>query len=323
MVFRSNSTPGPVRVRKRKRASPAARAALWIVLSCLCIATMGSIVKGLGDNLSSFQVSFFRAAFGLVLVLPLVLPRGMQVFRAKRPILLVGRGIAGAVGMMAGFYAVVQMPLADATAITFTAPLFVVLLAGVFLGESVDRNRWLATLVGFLGVILLIQPDAGTIETAAVVALIGAMAIAAVKLMLRSLAKQEQALTILLYTSVIMTLITAAPAWLTWKTPTLTELSLLLIVGILANLGQYCMIRGYRLHEASKLAPLEYSRLIFAILLGAYVFAETPTGVTLIGAALIVLGSLYVALSKQRAFDHNGSINDFRYTAAIASSRIS
>ncbi|MGI9419494.1 MAG: DMT family transporter [Geminicoccaceae bacterium] len=310
-------------VRRRRRTSPAVWAALWVVMSCLCIATMASIAKGLGEHLSSFQVAFFRAAFGLALVLPLVLPLGMKAFRTRRPALLAGRGIAGAVGMMAGFYAVVHMPLAEATAITFTAPLFVVLLAGVFLGETVDRNRWLATIVGFLGVIFLIQPDTGAIETAAIVALIGAMAIAAVKLMLRSLAKQEQALTILLYTSVIMTLVTAAPAWMTWKTPTSAELGLLLVIGILANLGQYCMIRGYKLHEASKLAPLEYSRLIFAILLGAYVFAETPTGTMLTGAALIVFGSLYVALSKQRAFDHNGSIDDLRYMAAIANSRIS
>ena len=310
-------------VRRRRRTSPAFRAALWIVLSCLSIATMGSVAKALGETLSSFQVAFFRAVFGLALIVPLLLPHGLRAFRTKRPLLLAGRGMAGAVGMMAGFYAVMHMPLADAMAITFTAPLFVVLLAGVFLGEVVDRNRWLATLVGFLGVILLIQPSAGTIELAAIVALIGAMAIAAVKLLLRSLAKQEQALTILLYTSLIMTLVTAVPAWLTWKTPTLAELGLLLVIGILANLGQYCMIRGYRLHEASKLAPLEYSRLIFALFLGAYVFAETPTMATLGGAALIVLGSLYVALSKQRTFDHNGSINDFRYLAAVANSRMS
>lgn len=310
-------------VRRRRRTSPAIRAAFWIVLSCFCIVTMGSIAKGLGEHLSSFQVAFFRAAFGLALILPLVISHGTQVFRTKHRVLLAGRGIAGAVGMMAGFYAVVHMSLAEATAITFTSPLFVVLLAGLFLGETVDRNRWLATIVGFLGVILLIQPDTGIIELVAVVALIGALAIAAVKLMLRSLAKQEQALTILLYTSVIMTLVTAVPAWLTWKAPTLAELSLLLVIGILANLGQYCMIRGYRLHEASKLAPLEYSRLIFAILFGAYVFAEAPAASTLTGAALIILGSLYVALSKQRAFDHNGSINDLRYVAAIANSRMS
>lgn len=303
--------------------SSAIRAALWVVLSCFCIVTMGSIAKGLGEHMSSFQVAFFRAAFGLALILPLVVPRGAQVFRTKHLTLLTGRGVAGALGMMAGFYAVVHMSLAEATAITFTSPLFVVLLAGVFLGETVDRNRWMATIVGFLGVILLIQPDSGIVELAAVVALIGALAIAAVKLMLRSLAKQERALTILLYTSLIMTLVTAAPAWLTWKTPTLGELIFLLVIGILANLGQYCMIRGYRLHEASKLAPLEYSRLIFAILLGAYVFAEAPTAATLAGAALIVLGSLYVALSKKREIDHNSSIDDFRYTAAIANSRIS
>ena len=159
------------------------------------------------------------------------------------------------------------------------------------------------------------------IELAAIVALIGALAIATVKLLLRLIAKQEQALTILFYTGVIMTLVTAVPAGLTWKTPMLSELVLLLVVGVLATLGQYCMIRGYRLHEASKLAPFEYSRLIFAVLIGAYFFAETPTSATLAGAALIIAGNLYMALGKQSAFDHNGSVNDLRYIAAIVNSR--
>ena len=148
-------------ISKRRRRSLATRGACWVVLSCLCIAAMGAIVKALGDHLSSFQVAFFRASFGLILVLPLVLSRGTQVLRAKRPCLLLARGICGAVGVTAGFYAVVHMPLADATAITFTAPLFVVLLARFFLREAVDASRWLATIVGFMGVIFLLQPDGG------------------------------------------------------------------------------------------------------------------------------------------------------------------
>ena len=237
------------------------------------------------------------------------------------PLLLLGRGLAGAVGMMAGFYAVVHMPLAEATAITFTAPLFITLLAGLVLGETVDSKLWLATTIGFIGVLLLIQPSGGSVEVAALVALIGAAAVAAVKLMLRPLAQVERALTILVYTSIVMAVVTAVPAFLTWQKPTLGELGLLFAIGILANLGQFCMIRGYRLSEASRLAPLEYTRLLFAMMFGAYVFSETPTNATLAGAALIVIGGLYVALSKKRMRSHSGSIDEFRYIVAIANNR--
>lgn len=303
------------------RRSSAIKAAVWVLLSCFCIATMGAVVKALGTHLSSFQVSFFRAAFALIVILPAVLPHGVTVLRAKRPWLLLARGLAGAIGMMAGFYAVVHMPLADATAITFTAPLFVTLLAGLVLGEVVNGKLWLATLLGFVGALLLIQPSEGMIELAAIVALIGAAAVAAVKLMLRPLAQAERALTILIYTSIVMTIVTAVPAWLTWRNPTWTELGLLLAIGILANLGQFCMIRGYRLGEASRLAPLEYTRLLFAIMFGAYFFAEAPTGSTLAGTTLIVLGGLYVALGRKRERRRSYSTDDFRYLMAMAQAR--
>ncbi len=322
MARRSISRSMTTKVRQPSTRSSTFKAALWVVLSCFCIAVMGSLAKELGKNLSSFQVAFFRAAFGLAIIMPMVLSNGPAIFRTNRPVLILGRGLAGAIGMIAGFYAVVHMPLADATAITFTAPLFITLLAGLVLGETVDHKLWLATIVGFLGVLMLIQPSTGTIEHAAVVALIGALAVAAVKLMLRPLAQTERVLTILLYTCIVMTVVTAVPAWLTWQTPTTFELVLLLAIGVLANLGQFCMIRGYRLREASRLAPLEYSRLLFAIMFGAYVFSEAPTNATLCGVALIVLGSLYVALSRQRTRRRSESIDDFRYMVAVANGRL-
>ncbi|MGI9438008.1 MAG: DMT family transporter [Geminicoccaceae bacterium] len=277
---------------------------LWVLLSCLCISVMGVLVKLLGHNLSSFQIAFFRAAFALVMILPLILAKGPAIAKSSRPLLLIGRGLAGTIGMTAGFYAIIHMPLADATAIVFTTPLFVILLAGLVLGESIGTHHWIAAAIGFSGVVVLVQPSGGfVVQEAAMMALIGAMAVAAVKLMLRSLAQTEETLTILVYATVVMVVVTAGPAWWTWQWPTAGELIILVLIGLLANLGQYCMITGYRMREASDLAPFEYSRLLFALLFGMLVFSEFPVTATLLGAATIVLSNLYITVAAPKHQD--------------------
>ena len=271
------------------------RGALWIIASCLLITSMAVIVKVLGTRLDSLQLSFFRAAFGLLVVAPFALAAGPTILRTRRPGLHAARGIAGAIGMMSGFYALTHLPLADVTAIGFTKPMFLIVLAALVLRERVGYRRWSATIVGFLGVLIMVRPGGGVLELAALVAVLGAFAAACVKLFVKQLATTEQPLTILVYLGLITTTLTALPAYLVWQPPTLLELGLMLLVGGLASLAQLCIIRGYRLGEASALAPFEYSRLPFAATYGILLFAEVPDLYTLLGAALIVASTLYIA----------------------------
>jgi drug/metabolite transporter (DMT)-like permease len=275
------------------------RGALWVVLSCLSITSMAALVKTLGAHLDSFQLAFFRAGFGLLIVLPFALGAGWGVLRTRHIRLHLARGIAGTVAMMSGFYALTRLSLADATAITFTTPLFLTVLAALVLHEIVRWRRWSATALGFLGVLIMLRPGEGVLEPAALVALLGAACIASVRLVIKRLATSDGALTIILWFGLISTAASAVPAALVWRTPTLYELGLLVLLGCLASLTQVFMIRAYRIGEASALAPFEYFRLPFAMLYGILLFAELPDLYTLLGASIIVASTLYIARREQ------------------------
>jgi drug/metabolite transporter (DMT)-like permease len=194
-------------------------------------------------------------------VLPFAIGAGWGVLRTSQLKLHVVRGVAGSVAMMCGFYALTHLSLADATAITFTTPLFLTVLAALVLHETVRWRRWSATALGFLGVLVMLRPGEGVLELAALVALFGAACIATVRLVIKRLAATDGALTIIVWFGRVSTTVSAVPAALVWRTPTLLELGLLVLLGCLASLTQVFMIRGYRAGEASALAPFEYVRL--------------------------------------------------------------
>ncbi|MEM7022448.1 MAG: DMT family transporter [Pseudomonadota bacterium] len=282
--------------RRLARRLPAnVRGALWLILSCFCIASMAALVKALGARLDSFQLVFFRTFFGLLAALPFAVRSGIGVLRTRRFGLHLTRALAGTAAIMCGYFALTRIPLAEATAITFTTPLFLTLLAAVVLHETVRGYRWVATGFGFLGVLVMMRPGEGLLEVAALVALLGALCIATVRLLLKRLSTTEKPVTMIVYLGLIGTVISSVPAYWVWQTPTLFELSLLVLLGCVASISQVFMIRAYRVGEASALAPFEYVRLPFAAALGIWLFAEIPGLHTLFGIAIIVGSTLYIA----------------------------
>jgi len=283
--------------------APVWRGALWMLLSALLFAVMGMLVKWLGSRLDSFQVAFFRAGFGFLIILPFALAAGPSVLRPKRPGMHLLRGLLGASGMSCSFYALAHLPLAQATAYSFTKPLFLVLLAALFLGEKVRLRRLSATIVGFLGVLVMMRPTGG-IEPAALVAVFGTALTAGVVVTVKLLLRTERPVTVMFWFGLISSLLTLLPALYVWVPPTSRELLLLLATGAVGASAQSAMLRGYLLAEATALAPFSYVQLIFAGVLGYVVFAEVPGLQTLIGAAIIVGSTLYIvyreaALARQ------------------------
>jgi drug/metabolite transporter (DMT)-like permease len=256
---------------------------------------MSALVKGLGERLDSFQLAFFRSLFGLLTVLPFALVAGVGVLRTRRLGLHLARGLAGTVAMMCGFYALTHLTLAGATAIGFTTPLFLTVLASVVLHEVVRWRRWSATAFGFLGVLVMFRPGQGVLELAAFAALFGALCVATVRLLIKRLAATEGSLTMLVYLGLISTTVTAVPAAFVWQNPTLVEIALLVLLGCVSSATQIFMIRGYSIGEASALAPFEYARLPFAAFYGFLLFAEIPDLYTMAGALMIVGATLYIA----------------------------
>ncbi|WP_193185900.1 DMT family transporter [Nisaea sediminum] len=275
--------------------SPNTQGAIWIVISCVIFSLMQANVKLLGARLDTFQIAFFRCAFGLAVILPFMFRAGSHVFKTRRPLAHLLRGCLGAGAMACGFYSVTHMPLADATAISFAKPLFMIVLAVLFLNETVRWRRWSATAVGFLGVLIMVRPGSSEIGFAAGIALLGTLFVALVVVVVKKLATTESPLTILFSFGIISTSIMTVPAILVWQEPTWSEMAMLLAVGALGSAGQACAVKGFKVGEATAVVPFDYSRLLFAGFIGFWLFGDVPGLHTLAGAGLIVASTLYIA----------------------------
>lgn len=273
----------------------------WVLVSCAGFSIMAALVKTLGDSLDSFQVVFFRCVVGFVIMVPLALRSGgLGALKTQAMPMHVARALAGFAAMSCGFYAFTHLPLATATAITFTKPLFLVLIAALFLGEIVRWRRWTATLIGFVGVLIILRPGTTELDPAMVVALGQALFIATALALIRGMPKSESNLTVLLYFAVLSTALSLGPAILVWQTPTLKELSIALAMGVIGVGAQAALVQGYRIGEASLLAPLDYTRLLFATAIGFVAFAEIPDFWTFAGAGVIVVSTIYIAHREAR-----------------------
>ncbi len=281
------------------RQSPNIRGTIWLIFAALLFSVMMTLVKVLGSTFDSYQIAFFRVFPGMILTLPFLLRAGPRSFMTQRPWLHGVRVIAGGSGLAANFFAIVHLPLADATAISFSRGLFIVPLAILMLREVVGPRRILATLVGFVGVIVILRPT-GAVEPAAWVALYGAVAVSVAIICVRILTRTDSSATLLFYSSVFQTLFLAVPAFSGWVQPTWEQLGLLLLMGVVGVAAQGCFLRAYSIGETTALAPIDYTRLLFAAMAGYLVFGDVPDEWTVAGAAIIIGSTLYITQREAR-----------------------
>jgi drug/metabolite transporter (DMT)-like permease len=269
-------------------------ASLGFTVNAALVKTLIGGDGGLG-GLDVFQVAFARALFSFALLLPFLLRAGPAALRTRHPGLQGIRAFAGSAAMICGFYAVGHLPLADFTALTFTQPLFVVLLAVLLLGEVVRWRRWLATVVGFVGVLIMVRPGASAFDPAALVALASVLGLAVAVCIVKRLPPGESHVAMLAYFCLASLALTLPPALLAWTPPSAAQWLLLAGVGSLGVVSQAMIIRAYQAGEASFVAPFDYLKLILAGLIGFTVFGELPGLWTLAGAVVIVGSAFYIA----------------------------
>jgi len=272
------------------------RGAVLMVAAACSFAANGAIIKTLlASDLHPFQITFVRLLVGLIAILPFVWRAGAASLKTRHPGIHALRALAGGGAMVCGIAALDQLPLADFTALSFSQPLFAVVLAIVILRESVGWRRWAATLVGFAGVVIMVRPGSGAIEADALLALVMAFGIATAVILAKRLPAGESQITMLFYFSLSTAIVFAGPALAVWRTPPLAESLGLIGFGLAGLITQALMIAAYRTGEASVVAPFDYSKLIVASILGFVLFGEVPDRWTLIGAAVIVAATLYIA----------------------------
>jgi drug/metabolite transporter (DMT)-like permease len=280
--------------------SPNSQGAIWIFGSAVVFSAMNVGIKIVGGNIPSVEIAFFRCLFGLIVLLPFLPYMGRNVLSTERFGLHLLRAALGLFAMSANFYAVTQMELAPAVAITFTSPLFMIVLAMFYLGERPGLSRILATCAGFAGTVVMLEPGSGEPSLPAIAALIGALAVAFVLVVVKKLAATERPMTALIYFSIFSTLASAPPAIYFWVRPNAKEFVTLAAIGVLGSMGQYCLIKGYRLGEATVVTPVSYVQLVLVGLAGFLFFGERPSLMAWAGTAIIVLSTLYITLEGRK-----------------------
>lgn len=270
------------------------RGALWMLVAALTMTLQSAIVKDLGATIDSFEIAFFRGLFGTLLVLPVAIRRLHLRDLSHNLGLHTGRTIAGVTSLICTFYAFTAMPLADATAIMFTMPVFMIVLAVVFLGESAGWWRTTATLIGFLGVVIVVRPGTAAFDPVSLIALFGALLHAVVGVFVKKMARVEPPELIMLYFSLLATVVFFLPTLYVWHSPTPGELASLGAVAALGIVNQVCFIAACRVGEMTVVAPIDYTRLLFAGILGYAVFGEIPDGIAAIGALFIIASGFLI-----------------------------
>ncbi|MCB1745219.1 MAG: DMT family transporter [Gammaproteobacteria bacterium] len=282
-----------------QRLSGNIRGALLVVVAALGFTTMGVCVKSV-DRLSVWELVALRSLVGLMFMAPALYRAGRMVFVTQRFHAHLLRSGLGMAGMVCFFLTITHVELTLATALGFSRVLFVTILAVLLLGEVVRWRRTLATVVGFLGVLICIQPGAESFNPWAVVGVLAALFGAGVTTAVKRLTDTEAPLTIVLWTYVLMGAMATLPALYTWLTPTPVELALIALMGASSALAQTCTVMALKVGEASAVTPFDYTRLPWAALLGFYVFGELPTLHTWLGAAVIMGSTLYIAMREAR-----------------------
>jgi len=255
---------------------------------------MAVCVRLVSIDIHSAQIAFARCALGFLIVLPMLIPHGGSALRTSHLGVHLLRGVLAVIGMNAGYYALSVLPLVTVTALFFTAPLFVPVLAVLLVKERVGWQRWVATGVGFVGTLVVLGFDREGFRPAMLIALIAALTLAISLVLGKKLSVNDKPVTLLIYFSFVSALGSLPGALLVWEWPDLSQFLLLLGVAVFATLRSYFDIRGYAIGEASFVAPFFYARILFVGGVGYLLFGEVPAGNAVVGVVIIVVATLYI-----------------------------
>lgn len=276
------------------------RGVVWITTGSLAFALNDTVIKLLGTMYDPFQLAFARYVVGLVLLAPIFISMGVSGLKTQRFGIHMTRLFIASIAQVGVVYSVIHLYLADATAIAFSRPLFTTVAAVFLLSEAVSRQRWAATAIGFVGVLIMVRPGHDGFDPVTVIAVVSALTFAVANVLIRVMSSTEPPNRILFYYHAGGALVFLGPALLVWRQPEGIEWLLLALIGVLTTLGMIGFVRGFTAGEANAVGPMEYIRLIYAVTLGYFIFAEVPSLWTWAGAAIIIGCTFYIARQETR-----------------------
>lgn len=269
--------------------------AIVVVVTAIFAFTDG-VAKFLVGRLPPVEVAWLRFSTSLLVILPIAYHRvGRQAFRTSRPLLQFARGVFFSLCSLCFMIGLTYLSLADATAINFVWPLLITVFSVILLGEKVGIRRWSATAVGFCGMLLIVRPGSSSFQAAAVWPLATAVLWALTNIITRSLAGKDKPETTMVLSTACMLLCATLLLPFYWVTPTLNEVLLAVVIGVVSTLGHALLIFAYERSSASTLAPFAYSQLVWATMIGYVGFGTIPDRWIVAGGALIIASGIYTA----------------------------
>ncbi|HEU5294808.1 MAG TPA: DMT family transporter [Burkholderiaceae bacterium] len=286
---------------------PTTRAMLWAVAAGSLFSLLNALMRALALAIDPFQAQFLRYFFGLVVLLPIVLHGGFAAYRPRHIGGQFLRGAAHTIGLCLWFMALPKIPLADMTAIGFTGPIFILIGAKLAFNEPMRWERWVATLAGLAGVLIVVGPklsaSAGLYH---LVMLASAPVFAASFLITKALTRYETTGTILVWQSISVATLSLPLALLAWQPLSAWQWAGFALSGMLGSAGHYCLTRSFTRADISATQSVKFLDLVWSALLGFVLFADVPSSTTLVGGALICAATVWLA----RRESHGGSRRD-------------
>jgi len=271
------------------------RAALLMLGSTMAFGLMAVAIRYATRYVPTQEVAFFRNAFGLLALLPMLLRPGHAPLKTQQLPRYFVRSAIGLGSMLCAFWALGHLPLAQAVSLSYSTPLFVTIAAVLWLGETVRVRRWAAVVVGFIGVLVIVRPGTAGFTAGSLVAVGAAVLSSLVAIQIKQLTRIDSADTVVLYTYVFWVPLSLIPAVFVWVWPTGMAWLWLLATGVLGTIGQLLWTRALRLGEVSALTPISFLQLPLVTLFGWLLFSETVDRWTIIGAGIILAANAYIA----------------------------
>ena len=281
--------------------SPNVQGIIWALLAAALFSLVSAMAKVAVADYHVLQILFFRQIVVFASSVPDITKTFPESLKTRQPGIHALRLAGAFTALSCGIWAVAVLPLTTAITLAFTQVFFVALVAHWFLGEQVGRHRMMAVMVGFLGVLVVMRPGvAGIVDVNAFIPILAALGAAIAISSVRKLSQTESTATLLAYQSVFVGLLAGIPMFWFWVTPDLFGWVFLLAMGILATLGQWVGVKALRLGEVSVVGNMDYTKLIYAAVLGYLIFDEIPDGYTLLGASIIIGASVYIFHREHR-----------------------
>lgn len=278
---------------------------LFLAISCLTISAllfsiMGICIRYASQTVDNYTIVFFRNFVGLMLFLPFIMKQGASFVKTEKLWMHTWRSLVGLAAMYGFFYAIAHLKLSNAMVFTYSSPIFIPLIAWLFLKERITKAMLMAAALGFLGVFCVAKPDQGLWNWVSAIGIASSLLASMAFVTVRALTKTEPPERIVFYFCLIGSVLSAIPMFWVWRPYALKELFFLIAAGILANVSQIFMSHAYRLAPAGQIAPVNYMAIIFAGIWGFFLWQETPDFYSLFGFGLILLAIILCSPLSQR-----------------------